>query len=172
MLCAQEISGWATKLLESLDDTTTPTGIVSSWLYSNLGALNLRLEEEFYVSGECIEPPMSMVVSGIYSEIFYCQYWVKMANKNLAASAWDWVEIAGDREGVIRKVSKNEVAKTYRGLANDCRSSLDELSDWYLQNKNPIIPTQTLMSSRFGGSNFDLLPPPQCYCPHNFIFNS
>jgi len=170
MLCSGEQIVWASLILESLGDTTTPTGSVVSWLKNNLGQLNLRLEEEFVLSGDCIEPEMSQNVSGIYTEMYYCYYYNRQATKNLGASAYDWTEIAGDEQGTIRKVSKNEVAKTYRLLAKDCNENLDKLTDWYLETKGPILPTQVLYGARYGGSNFGLLPPPNCYSHNNFIW--
>lgn len=161
---------WAGLILESLDDTVTPTGSVSTWLKSNLGYLNLRLGEQFTISGDCVVPEMSQNVSGIYTEMFYCYYYNKQANKNLGASAYDWTEIVGEDQGAIRKVSKNEVAKTYRSLSNDCKVRLDQLTKWYTEAKDPIIPTQILYGDRFGGANFDLLPPPASISSCNFIW--
>lgn len=170
MLCSGEQTQWAGLILESLDDTITPTGSVVVWLKSNLGQLNLRLSEEFYLSGDCIEPEMSQSVSGIYTEMYFCAYYNKMANKNLGSASYDWTEIVGDEQGSIRKVSKNEIAKSFRGLAKDCRENLDKLTEWYGENKDPIVPTQILYGSRFGGSNFDLLPPPDCISACNPIW--
>lgn len=173
MLCSGEQTTWAGLILESLDDTTTSTGSVVTWLRNNLGALNLRLQTEFVISGSgyCIEPEMSQIVSGIYVEAYYCYYYNKMANKNLGAAAYDWTEIAGEEQGTIRRVSKNEVSKTYRLLAKDCRERLDELTKWYGENISPITPSQVLYGSRAGGSNFDLLPPPYCISTNNPIWN-
>lgn len=166
MLCTGELTTWASLILDSLDDTTTPTGSVVTWLKSNLGYLNLAIGTEFTISGNCITPDMDQNVSGVYTEQYYCYYYNKQANKNLNASAYDWTEIVGEEQGAIRKVSKNEVAKTYRLMANDCKLRLDQLTKWYVETTNPASPSQILYGSRFGGSNFDLLPPPNytSYC--------
>lgn len=170
MLCSGELNNWAGLILDSLDDSTTPTGSVVTWLKNNLGSLNLRLQETFSLSGDCIFPDMSQNISGIYTEMFYCYYFNKQANKNLGASSYDWTEIMGEDQGTIRKVSKNEIAKTYRGLAKDCRDNLDKLSNWYIENRNPVVPTQVLLGQRFGGSNYDLMPPPNLISFCNFIW--
>lgn len=170
MLCSGEQTVWAGLILESLGDEITPTGSVATWLKSNLGILNLRLEEAFYLSGDCILPEMNQNISGIYTEMYYCFYYNKLANKNLGAAAYDWTEIAGDEQGTIRKVSKNEVAKTYRLLSKDCREGLDTLTNWFKGTKEAGLPTQVLYGDRFGGSNFGLLPPPSCYSQCNFIW--
>jgi hypothetical protein len=170
MLCSGELTNWAGLILESLDDSITPTGSVVTWLKSNLGYLNLRLGEEFVLSGDCIVPDMSQNVSGIYTESYYCYYYNKQANKNLGASAYDWTEIVGDEQGTIRRVSKNEVAKTFRLLSKDCKENLEILTRWYADNKSPILPTQVLYGSRYGGSNFDLIPPPDCVSSCNFVW--
>jgi hypothetical protein len=172
MLCSGEQTIWAGLILESLDDVVTPTGSVVTWLRSNLGALNLRLQTEFAISGSgyCIVPEMDQNVSGIYTEMYYCAYYNKMANKNLGASGYDWTEIQGDEQGTIRKVSKNEIAKSFRALAKDCRENLDKLTQWYGENTSPIVPTQILYGERFGGASFDLLPPPDCISACNPIW--
>lgn len=170
MLCSGEQTTWASLILESLGDTTTPTGSVVSWLKNNLGQLNLRLGEGFALSGDCIEPEMSQNVSGIYTEMYYCYYYNKQAVKNLGAAAYDWTEIVGDEQGTIRRVSKNEVAKTYRLLSKDCKENLDKLTSWYAETMNPVSPLQVLYGERFGGSNFDLLPPPEWISNCNFIW--
>lgn len=170
-LCEQEQSGWASRLLESLDDSITPTGSVVVWLRNNLGSLNLRLNSEFALSGLCIEPAMSTNVSGIYSEMYFCHYFSKSANKLLGSAQWDWTEIRGDEQGSIRRVSKNEISKTYRLLAKDCQENLARLTEWF-NGLNGSLPTQILYGERFGGSNFDLLPPPSNYYSEcNFIWN-
>lgn len=170
MLCSGEQSAWAVQILESLDDTTTPTGSVVSWLKSNLGQLNLRINSGYYVSGDCIVPDMDQNISGLYTEMYYCYYFSKQANKNLGASAYDWTEIVGEEQGSIRKVSKNEVAKTYRLLAKDCQENLQKLTDWY-NGQQATFASQVIFGDRFGGSNFDLLPPKHCYSDNNFIWN-
>lgn len=162
---------WATKILESLDDTTTPTGSVVTWLRSNLGQLNLRISSGFYLSGDCIEPEMTTNVSGLYSEMYLCYYFQKMANKNLGASAYDWVQIIGEEQGSIRKTAKNEIAKSYRLLAKDCKENLDQLTEWF-NGQNATMAYQITYGERFGGSNFDLIPPPTYYSQYNCIWSN
>lgn len=169
MLCSGEQVAWATQILESLDDTTTPTGSVTSWLRTNLGSLNLRLNSGFYLSGTCIEPDMSTNVSGIYTEMYYCYYFNKQANKNLGAAQYDWTEIVGDEQGSIRRVSKVETSKTYRLLAKDCQENLQKLTEWY-NGQQAVLAGQVLYGDRFGGSSYDLLPPRDFCSDCNFIW--
>jgi len=171
MLCSGEQYYWAGLILDSLGDTTTPTGSVSTWLKTNLGQLNLRLGEGFSLSGDCIIPDMSQNVSGIYTEMYYCYYYNKQAGKNLGAAGYDWTEINGDEQGTIRRVSKNEIAKTFRTLSKDCRENLDKLTEWYNNSKSTnIFSSQVLYGERFGGANYDLLPPPAWIGDINFIW--
>lgn len=170
MLCSGEQVAWAAKILESLDDTTTPTGSVVTWLKSNLGNLNLRINGEFYLSGDCIEPEMSMAVSGIYSEMFVCNWLSKQANKNLGAAAYAWVSIQGEDQGEIRRANRVESAKVFRSLANDCKVSLDELTDWF-NGQQATFSYQIVYGDRFGGSSFDLIPPPEFYSQYNCIWS-
>lgn len=170
-LCTGEQTVWAAQILESLDDTTTPTGMVTSWLRNNLGSLNLRINGEYSLSGDCIVPDFSTNVSGIYTEMYYCAYFAKQANKFLGGAAYDWTEIRGDEQGSIRRVSKNEVAKTFRLLSKDCQENLTKLTEWF-NGLNSSLPTQVLYGSRYGGANFDLIPPPSdYYTESNFVWN-
>jgi len=169
MLCSGEQVAWATRILESLDDTTTPTGSVVTWLKSNLGNLNLRINGEFYLSGDCIEPEMSANVSGLYSEMYVCNWLNKQASKHLGAAAYSFVEIVGEEQGAIKKHNKTEISKTFRLLAKDCKENLDQLTEWF-NGQNAIHSYQITFSERFGGSNFDLLPPPEFYSDYNCIW--
>lgn len=170
MLCTGEQTIWAGQILESLDDTTTPTGYVVSWLQNNLYRLNLALNTEFSLSGSCIIPEMSSAISGIYTEQFYCFYFTKQSNKLLGANSFQWIEIIGEDQGKIRRASPVDVSKTYITLAKDCKENLKKLTEWYNGNQATLC-SQILYGERFGGSNFDLLPPPEFYCENNFIWN-
>lgn len=170
MLCTGEQTIWAGQLLDSLGDTTTSTGYVVSWLQNNLGRLNLSLSTEFSLSGTCIIPDMTTSVSGIYSEMFYCSYFVREANKNLGAAQYSWVEIVGEDQGSIKRANKVESSKVFRTLSQDCKARLDELIKWF-NGQQATLCSQILYGERFGGSNFDLLPPPELCSEYNCVWH-
>ena len=169
-LCISGQALWASGILESLDDTTTPTGYVSSWLRNNLGGLNLMLGTEFSLSGDCIIPDMDMNISGIYTEKYFCFHFSKQANKNLGVQNFDWISIEGTDQGVIRKVSRMQTAQTYIQLSKECRANLDRLVEWFHGQQNTHA-SQVLYGDRWGGASYDLLPPPASYYNScNFIW--
>lgn len=173
MLCPEGISGWAGEILDSLGDTTTTTGSVYLWLTQSLGTLNDRINTNFYVNSTgCIESGMNSAQSGVYTEMYFCYYLSRKAAKMLGAAEYDWTEIDGDEQGSVRRVSKNEQAKTYRLLAKDCKERLNDLVDWY--NSEANLPKQVLYNDRTSMADFNLMynstPPETFYSPNNFIW--
>lgn len=164
-----EISGWAGRILESLDETVLTTGRVVSWLQNNLYQINLALGTAFYTQAGYIEPSMYPTESGIYEQMYICDYYTKKANAALGANSYDWTEIAGDKQGTIRRVSKNEVAKTYRTQSTDCKTSLKELILWF-QEQDITLASQILYNDRGEVSNDGLIP--LCYPPAEYYCTS
>ncbi len=148
MTCAAELNVWAERLLESLDETGVTTARVVTWFQNNLYKLNLSLGTSFYTESGCLLPELTLNQSGIYETIYICEYFHRKANANLGAAAWDWTEIEGDKQGKIRRVSRNEIAKNYRTLANDCKVSLAELIKAYNEGDGVTLAGQVLYGDR------------------------
>lgn len=163
------MSGWAGRILNSLGETGIPTGQVVTWLNYNLGVLNLNLDTCFKVTNSgCITPEMNQSDSGVYTEMYYCHYFTKMANQNLGAMAYDsWTEIDGEDQGRIRRTSKNEIAKTYNKMATDCKSNLGELIKWYKDVS--IIPRQVTYNSRRNNADSGLRNLGDSYPPAAYV---
>lgn len=106
------------------------TGQVIDYFRLNIGSLNGLIQSNYVPTGEFTEPPLDYVASGFYSQMYMCNYYSKQVLANLGAAAYDWSEV---REGdsVVRRVSKNEQAKTFRGLATDCQASLRDAAMQY-----------------------------------------
>lgn len=177
MLCGAELSGWGGRILESLGDTTSSTGSVVSWLRNNLFRLNIALEEDFSNSGECVVPEMSMPISGIYEEMYYCDYLRKKSTSLLGGVTFqDVVEIRGEEQGTIRFSSFSERAKTLRTAAQDCNTSLKNLIDWYLSfYSRSAYALQILYNLRDDPAGYGLqyyCPPPDYYSRYNTVFTS
>ena len=182
MTSQADISGWAGLILENLGETGIPTGQVAVWLNTNLGNLNSALETEYLISGtgNVIAPDMGAMESGVYTEMYICDYFRKKANQFLGAMSYDanaWIEIEGVDQGRIRRVNKNEVAKQFRQLYLDCCSRLDKLIDWYKDQRGAIQAKQILYNTRVDVSNGglrnlnDFFPPSSYYSSYNFIWN-
>jgi hypothetical protein len=171
--CASGFSGWASDILDSLDETDITVGSATTWLRSNLGNLNLALGTSFSLdSGGCVSG-IEQAHSGIYTEMYYCYYFRKKANSNLGVSAYDWTEIDGEDQGKIRKVSRNETSKTYMQLKKDCKEGLNSLVQWYHEVFNPNTPCQVLYNSRTDVTATALVcPPDSIYSPNNIVWGS
>ena len=140
MATAAELSVWAERILQSLDETTISSTRLVTWLQTNLYRINLAVGSGYYLEDNgSILPAMSAPISGLYEEIYYCDYLNKKANALVGAFAYDWTEIEGDKQGKIRRVSKNEGAKTYTIMAKDCQTRLKDLIRWYNSQFNDSI---------------------------------
>lgn len=148
MITLEQQSGWAGSLLEFTDDSTTATGSVVAWIQSNLGLFGSYVDIPFIVDEEqSISPEMSPVQSGLYNEMYLCYYLNKQARKLVGAMAYDWIEIDGEDQGKVRKVSNTEKGKFYRTLAKDCSENFDKLIKTY-KGGDFAIPRQVLFNER------------------------
>ena len=181
MSCPENLSGWAGDILDSLSETGIPTGKVVTWLQSNLGKFNVAIEEDFYLNDSgCItgaDGLMDVNHSGIYTEMYYCDYYRQKATELLGAASFDWTLIEGDEQGTVRKVSKNEQAKTYNQMSKKCKENLKQLIDWYRAANIVISPQQTLYNDRIGVADAAVLstssyPPVDYYSFFNVIYQS
>lgn len=179
MLDQSGVSGWASQILQNLGETGIPTGQVVLWLNTNFGNLNSALETEYGFSGDYIAPDMGSMESGIYTEMYICNYFRKKTSQFLGAMAYDantWIEVEGVDQGRIRRVNKNEVAKQFRQLYIDCCGRLDKLIDWYKDQRAAIHANQILYNARIDVADGGLrcpenyFPPISYYSDYNFVW--
>ena len=177
MTSLSDLSGWAGRIIENMPSGATTVGRIASWLQNNIYRVNTTLvqfpEDSFYWSGDYLVPDMNMNISGIYEEMYYCDYMRKQAMNLVGAAAYDWSEIQGEDQGTIRRVSKNEQAKTYRTLCKDCEENIASLINWYNTTYSTgELACQVLYSERLSGSNTGLLPllPPSYLYSYNTIW--
>lgn len=128
------ISDLALKIFQTEFDGDT--GIVyqsyiEAWLESNLGQLNARLNESF--SG--IDAPLNLEAQSIYKEIYMGSYYRKQSRSALRGLVGNTngADILSLKDGnsSVSFTNKNEVAKVYRSLADDCDIKVDKLSHQY-----------------------------------------
>jgi len=107
---------------------------ISGWLANNVGQLNTKLFTDFYVEGRNFTPTgeFQQEERSIYKQMYLYEFYVKKTRQVLRGvdSAVDFVSL---REGdtAITRTNKNELAKTYRGLAKDAKEELDQLTSHY-----------------------------------------
>ena len=116
---------------------------ISGWLANNIGQLNNRLFTSYEVSGAYFAPTGSFKQEerAIYKQMYLYEFYTKKTRQVLRGvdSEVDFISL---REGdsMITRTNKNELAKTYRGLANDANSELEKLIASY--NMYQAAPVQ------------------------------
>ena len=116
---------------------------ISGWLANNIGQLNNRLFTSYEVSGAYFAPTGSFKQEerAIYKQMYLYEFYTKKTRQVLRGvdSEVDFISL---REGdsMITRTNKNELAKTYRGLANDANSELEKLITSY--NMYQAAPVQ------------------------------
>lgn len=172
-----DISEWVERIHENWGETGRCISRGVSWIQNNLyrinGALNLSLE--LTASGS-IEPTLSPAQSGVYEEMYYCDYLAKKASSVLGAFNYDVVEFDGADQGRVRYVSKNEVSKQISALSKECQVRLKELVTWVQDNDTTYSAAyQVLLGDRgsvpdWGLMRFDGIPT-HLYSENNTIFS-
>jgi len=116
---------------------------ISGWLANNIGQLNNRLFTSYEVSGAYFAPTGSFKQEerAIYKQMYLYEFYTKKTRQVLRGvdSEVDFISL---REGdsMITRTNKNELAKTYRGLANDANTELEKLITSY--NMYQAAPVQ------------------------------
>lgn len=128
----EQQNDWAVELLSGVGDSTSSTLSVVLWLRSNLGLLNQSLSTDFQISGDnYIVPEFTNIQSGIYNEFFICNWLRKKSIKTLGAMEFDWIEMEGEDQGKIKRVSHTQKAAVYQNMAKDCDVFIKDLIKTY-----------------------------------------
>jgi hypothetical protein len=118
---------------------------LSGWFESNIGQLNVKINKEFYITSGIIYPTGDFGIEegSIYKQIYMRQFYNKKTRDVLRGteSLTDFITLReGDSQ--ISRLNKNELAKTYRSLANDAQEELDKMVSAY--NLYQASPSQVL----------------------------
>lgn len=158
MTCAPELSGWAGRILEYLPETGfASTGSIVSYLKFNLSKLNNAIYTDFILSGECIVPDMNQAQSGIYQQMYFCDYLAKRAIQSIGAAAYEWIEIEGHDQGRMRRTAQTTVAQSFRLEANSCKAELQSQIDNYNEGQFTTIAGMVVYQDR--GPNACIMGP-------------
>ena len=135
------VSGLSTEIYENEFDSDTgyaSLSVISGWLANNIGILNNKIFTSFTTaetsSDTFIIPTgtFQQEEKAIYKQIYLYEFYTKKTRQVLRGidSSVDFVSL---REGdtMITRTNKNELAKTYRGLANDAREEMERLITSY-----------------------------------------
>lgn len=122
--------------LDSPDDIGIPN--IVFWLTANLAQLNLLCGTDYKLDDKNQPNPELTDSEGtILKYLYLVHYYNRLIKLNLGAAKYDWSELVeGDTQ--IRRVSNNEIAKTYVQTKNALQDRLDKLVLAY--NQNQIVP--------------------------------
>jgi hypothetical protein len=128
------LSGLATIIFQTEFDSETgnvPRSYIEAWLDANLGLLNARINTSY--SG--INAPLDQESQAIYKEMYMSNYYRKQSRNALKGLAGNTngSDILSLRDGnsAVTFTNKNEVAKVYKSLAEECEAKIDKLAHQY-----------------------------------------
>jgi len=135
---------------------------ISGWLANNVGMLNTKIYSQFSVEGANFVPTgtFQQEERAIYKQMYLYEFYTKKTRQVLRGidSSVDFVTL---REGdtMITRTNKNELAKTYRGLANDAREEMERLVTAYnIYQAAPVQVAGEDGSPIFTGSGYFYYP--------------
>lgn len=135
---------------------------ISGWLANNVGLLNTKIYTQYSVQNSNFVPTGSFQQEerAIYKQMYLYEFYTKKTRQVLRGidSSVDFVTL---REGdsMITRTNKNELAKTYRGLANDAREEMERLITSYnIYQAAPVQVAGEDGSPIFTGSGYFYYP--------------
>lgn len=135
---------------------------ISGWLANNVGLLNTKIYTQYSVQDSNFVPTGSFQQEerAIYKQMYLYEFYTKKTRQVLRGidSSVDFVTL---REGdsMITRTNKNELAKTYRGLANDAREEMERLITSYnIYQAAPVQVAGEDGSPIFTGSGYFYYP--------------
>jgi hypothetical protein len=109
------------------DTGIATSGSIQAWLENNLGELNNLIYQDFSGTGAALDTE----AQSIHKELYLYHYYNKQTRNALrgitSATNDDKILSLKDGESSVTFVNRNEVAKVYRGLANDSKANLEGL---------------------------------------------
>ena len=135
---------------------------ISGWLANNVGMLNTKIYSQYSVDNGNFIPTgtFQQEERAIYKQLYLYEFYTKKTRQVLRGvdSSVDFVTL---REGdtMITRTNKNELAKTYRGLANDARDEMEKLVTSYnIYRSAPVQVAGEDGSPIFTGSGYFYYP--------------
>ena len=111
-------------------EKTTQISNTSGWLTVSIGQLNNLI----YTSYSGVDPNFGLEENSIYTQLYLQSYYTSKAInvlRNIDNDA-DWIRITEGDTTLVR-TNKNEVSKSYRGLAKDAQDMTNSLVASYHQ---------------------------------------
>jgi hypothetical protein len=118
--------------------------VISGWLSANIGALNTKIYTDYSVTGGYFIPTGDFKEEeyAIYKQMYLIKYYGKKSldvmNGVIEIGGSDWITLK-EGDSVITRSNKNEIAKTFRGLATDAKEELNNLIASYASFKGTPV---------------------------------
>jgi hypothetical protein len=113
------------------DSSIASVSAITAWLEENLGLLNTLINTSF----QGTDPGMGLEEESMYKLIYLYNFYSKQARNVLrgivSTTGGGNILSVADGDNKIQFVNKNEVGKTYRDLAKEIKSQLDQLVTKY-----------------------------------------
>jgi hypothetical protein len=109
------------------------------WLTSNLGQLNLLVASDYQLDDDQnVNPDILEEDKAILKLLYFIDFYNRTIQSNLGAGAYDWAEVM-EGDSNIRRVSRNELAKTYIQVKKSLEERLNRLVS--MKKQGAVIPT-------------------------------
>lgn len=120
---------------------------IADWYRYNIGQLNLQIHTEIIYDSTLDEfvEPLTIEQANIYKLMYFIKFADTNRIANLGASSYDWSEL-DEGDTTIRKVSKNEIAKSYKLMRDGYATDMAHLV--YLYKNNQIVPQSWVYEGR------------------------
>ena len=120
-------------LRDSDENVSIPS--VSFWLESHIGDLNSLLSLDTIVENHEFVDELTSEQAAIFHKLYLLKWYDSRIRQNTGASSWDYSEIS-EGDSTIRKVSKNEIAKTLRTSRKDIYDEMINMIGSYKKNNS------------------------------------
>jgi hypothetical protein len=134
------VESYSNSVWADLGSPQSPSVIyISGWAATNIGLLNIAIDECFSVSGDSFVPAFDAMHSGIYMEIFKIKSYESSIRNVLngigrgTGALVDWIEIK-DGDSTVKRANPSEFVKVYRGMKSDAQKELNSLIQTYRSN--------------------------------------
>lgn len=104
---------------------------ISGWLQANLGKLNVKLYSCFSGDNSSLDDEAADIFKGVYMHDYYQKQSVKALRGVLDASLGDSILEVREGDSYVKRANKNEMAKTFRSVANDYKLDVDVMIGRY-----------------------------------------
>lgn len=136
---------------------------IATWLRSNIGLLDNKINRSFTITDDTYEitPDMGEAEKTIFKKMYEVHYYERQFRSTVGAASTDSVLEVSDGVGMVRKINKNELSKTYLQAKKDAASDLKTLVDAYKINDskpNQVAGDDTVLGTYSTDRYFDIRP--------------